>query len=100
MSGNPGEILALAILLLIAVGLASAALYAVCGKPRTAEAKRRKRQITNGFQLSGGILAGFALVGTLAAGLGVAFFGKKTNSAPLSFSSRGLAFFLIAVSLT
>jgi len=95
-----GQILALVFLLLVAAGLVLAALYAIYGKPTTAKGKERKRHVVNGFQIGGGILLGFVLVGTFVAAVGVGFFGTKSEPAPLGFSSRPLAFGLAAVSLT
>jgi hypothetical protein len=94
-----GEILALAFLLAVAGGLLLAAIYAVYGKPNTAEGKARKRHVVNGFCMGGGILLGFVLVGTFVTAVGVGFFGAKLEPAPLSFSSRPLALRLAAVSL-
>ncbi len=93
------EILALAFLLAVAGGLLLAAIYAVYGKPNTAEGKARKRHVVNGFRMGGGILLGFVLVGTFVTAVGVGFFGAKLEPAPLSFSSRPLALGLAAVSL-
>ena len=95
-----GEILALAFLLAVAVGLLLAAIYATYGKLHTAAGKARKRHVVNGFRMGGGILLGFVLVGTFVTAIGVGFFGTKPeSSAPLSFSSRPLVLGLAAVSL-
>jgi hypothetical protein len=94
-----GEILALSLLLIAAGGLLFAALYAGFGKPATAEGRKRKQHIVNGFRAGVGILLGFALVGTFVAAVGVGIFGAKLESAPLSFSSKPLALGLAAISL-
>jgi hypothetical protein len=99
MSSDVGEILALSSLLLVAGGLVFAAFYAVYGKPATAEGKKRKQHVVNGFRMGGGILLGFVLVGTFVEAVGVGFFGATVGSAPLSFSSKALVWGLAAVSL-
>ncbi len=94
-----GPALALFFLFLVAVALVAAALYALAAKPKSAAARERQQHVVNGFRLAGGILAGFVLVGALVAGIGVGFCGTKLGPGPLSFSSRPVAFVLIAVSL-
>jgi hypothetical protein len=93
-----GEILAPLVLSAIAAGLVFAALYAVLGKPATAEGRKRKQHIVNGFRLAGGVLLGFVLVATFIAAFRVGVLGAKP--APMSFSSRPLALAEAAVSLT
>src|ERR1044071_4771301 len=94
MRSDTTAIVVISILLAVAGLLAIAALYAVYGKPSSTAAKKRQRQISSGFQLAGGILLGFVLVGTFVAAVGVGFFGNTAR-----FSSKPLAFILAAVSL-
>jgi hypothetical protein len=95
MSSDAATILVASFLLVVAGALAFAALYAVYGRPTTPSGKERKRHVVNGFRLAGGILLGFVLVGTFVAAVGVAFFGNSAR-----FTSKPLALFLAAISLT
>lgn len=97
MRNELGEILAPLALLAVAAGLVFAALYAVLGKPASAEGKQRKQHIANGFRLAGGVLLGFVLVATFIAAFRVGVLGARP--APISFSSRPLAAAEAAVSL-
>lgn len=94
------EILAITFLLVVAAELIFAAFYAMYGKPATAAGRERKQHVVDGFRIAGGLLLGFVLVGTFVVAVGVGFFGARLDPAPLSFSSRPLAFGLAAVSLT
>jgi len=95
MSSDAANVLAAAFLLVVAGALAFAAFYAAYGKPTTLAGKERKRHVVNGFRLAGGIILGFILIGTFVAAIGVGFFGN-----PARFSSKPLALFLAAISLT
>jgi hypothetical protein len=64
--------LAILVLALIGAGLIYAAVYALFGKPSTGQGKKRKQEVISGFQLAGGILLGFVLMGSLVAFTGVA----------------------------
>jgi hypothetical protein len=65
MSSDLAPVIAMVALTLVTVGLLLAGLYALFGKPSTAEGKKRKRHIINGFQLAGGIVLGIILMGSL-----------------------------------
>lgn len=67
-----GAVIAVLILISIALALLAAALYAVIGKPSSHEGRKRKQEIINGFQLAGGILVGFVLMGSLVGCAGIA----------------------------
>ena len=73
----------LAILFLTLVGatLVYAALYALIGKPSTSQGKKRKQEVINGFQLAGGILLGFVLMGGLVGFAGIAIGATPTSVA-------------------
>jgi hypothetical protein len=58
---------AILVLTLVGVALVYAALYALFAKPSTSQGKERKQEVINGFQLAGGILLGFVLMGGLVA---------------------------------
>lgn len=91
---------AFSFLIVVAVAIVIAAGYAVFGKPSTVSGKNRKAQVVNGFRLTGGLLLGFVSLGAFVTAIGVGCFGAKLeSSAPLSYSSRTLAFVLAAVSL-
>ncbi len=95
MSSNGAAIFAVSILLLIAGTLASVGLYAVYGTPTTASGKERQHHVENGFRSAAGVLLGFVLLGTFVMAVGVGFFGN-----PGRVSSKPLAFFLAALSMT
>lgn len=82
------------ILILIAAALLCAALYALFGKPSSRVGKRRKQEVVSGFELAGGILLGFVLMGTL-----VAFAGVLLGVAPSPRVSRLLAAILALLAL-
>ena len=58
----------LAILFLALVGAALDALFA---KPSSSLSKKRKQEMANGFQIAGGLLLGFALMGSFVAFAGI-----------------------------
>ena len=64
---------AILVLSLVGAALAYAAIYALFANPSTSRGKKRKQEVINGFQLAGGVLLGFALMGSLVGFTGVAF---------------------------
>jgi hypothetical protein len=71
---------AILVLSLVAAALAYAATYALFVNPSTPHGKKRKQEVINGFQLAGGVLLGFALMGSL-----VGFTGVEFGATPSSF---------------
>ena len=93
-------IIALLILGALAFALLWAGAYALFGKPRSPEWKKRQRHIKNGFVIAGGILLGAVLVGFLVGGIGIAFFGiqsSRISSKPVGFLIAVASFCLIAL---
>lgn len=88
--------LAILILTLVGAALVYAALYALIGKPSTSQGKNRKQEVIDGFQLAGGFLLGFVLMGGL-----VFFAGIACGTTPPSpMVSRPLAAMIALASLT
>jgi len=87
------------VLALVGSSLVCAALYALFGKPSTAQGEKRKKEVISGFQLTGGILFGFVLMGSLVFGAAFAFgqIPDSRVSRPLAAMFAGVAFFLIAL---
>lgn len=73
MSAAPGPVIAIAALVLVAIALLSAGIYAWLGKPSTQEGKQRKQHVVHGFQLGGRIVLGIILMGTLVTCSQIAF---------------------------
>jgi len=71
--------LAILVLALIGAALIYAALYALFGRPSTGQGKKRKEEVISGFQLAGGILLGFVLMGSLVAFTGIALGTTSTR---------------------
>jgi hypothetical protein len=71
-SMNPAT-LAILFLILVGAALVYAALYALFAKPSTSQSKKRKQEVIKGFQLAGGFLLGFILMGSLVGFAGIAF---------------------------
>jgi hypothetical protein len=53
------------------VALVYAALHALFAKPSSSLGKKRKQEMANGFQIAGGLLLGFALMGSFVAFAGI-----------------------------
>jgi hypothetical protein len=53
--------------------------HALFAKPSTSQGKKRKQEVINGFQLAGGILLGFVLLGGLVGFAGIAFGATSTS---------------------
>jgi hypothetical protein len=73
MEADIGAVIAVAALLLVALALVGAGMYAIFGKPTSHDGKQRKQHIIHGFQLGGGIVLGIILMGSLVAFSQVAF---------------------------
>jgi hypothetical protein len=63
--------LAILFLALVGAALVCAALYALFAKPSSSLGKKRKQEIANGFQIAGGLLLAFGLMGTFVAFAGI-----------------------------
>ena len=91
---RPAPVIALFALVVVAMALLCAGLYALFGKPSRHAGKKRKQNVVNGFQLGGGIVLGIILMGSLVAcsqtALGI---GQSTRL------SRVAAFFIAVASL-
>lgn len=88
----------LVILGVIATALITAAMYTVFARPSSSTAKKRKRQIVDGFRLAGGVLLGMALMGCLVYGAGIAISGGSPRvSRPVAGIIALLGFSVVAL---
>ncbi len=86
------ELAARVILGLVIAGIVCAAMYAIFARPSTDEGKKRRREITNGFRLAGGIVLGILLMTGFVFGAHIALFGGSPRV------SRSVAAMIAAVS--
>jgi hypothetical protein len=80
---------AILFLALVGVALICAALYALFAQPSSSLGKKRKQEMANGFQIAGGLLLGFALMGIFVAFVGLAL-GVTSTSLQVSRLLAGL----------
>jgi hypothetical protein len=94
MKPDVGTMIGVTLLVLVASALVGAGLYALFGQPATDDGRRRKQHVIKGFQVGGGIVLGFILMGSLVACSQIAF--GIVESTRLS---RIAAFFIALVSV-
>jgi hypothetical protein len=89
------------ILVLSAVGaaLVYAALYAIFANPSTSGGTKRQQEVISGFQIAGGILLGWVLVGSLVgfAGIALGTYASDDVPRPVAALIAASAFVLIAL---